>query len=326
MQLNALAVAPLAVALAVMLTPAAATADEGGASVWLPGQFASFASVPGDPGFSLEVLFYFRKASATASTTFSRGGGLLLGYDTAEQYLYLTPGYTFADPVLNGQLWLGVTFSAGRADSSVWGVLSGPRGNAFSAGTSDTATGISDLYPMASLKWQAGSHNAMTYVMASAPVGIYDPNRWAGVGMGHWAIDWGMGYTYMPATPFELSVTAGLTYNFINPTTQYQSGMDAHIDVGTSWSFNDSFYVGAVGYLFNQLSPDTGGGALLGDFRSRVAGAGPQVGWTLEVGRLATDFNVRGYKEFAAQNRPEGWNVYFTVSLSRGRRSGDKAP
>lgn len=256
----------------------------------------------------------------------SRGGGLLLGYDTTEQYLYLTPGYTFADPVLKGQLWVGVTFSAGRADTSVWGVLTGPRGNAFSAGNSDTATGISDLYPMASLKWQNGSNNVMTYVMGSAPVGAYDPNRLAGVGLGHWAIDWGMGYTYMPASAFEFSVTAGMTYNFANPTTLYQSGMDAHVDVGTSYSFSNSFYVGAVGYFFSQVSPDTGGSALLGDFRSRVAGAGPQIGWSLQLGRLATDFSVRGYKEFAAQNRPEGWNVYFTVSLSRARRSGDKAP
>jgi hypothetical protein len=269
---------------------------------------------------------YFRKASATAGTSFSRGGGLLLGYDTTEQYLYLTPGYTFADPVLFGQLWLGVTFSAGRADTSVWGVLSGPRGNAFSAGNSDTATGISDIYPMASLKWQKGSHNVMAYVMGSAPVGTYDPNSLAGVGLGHWAIDWGMGYTYMPASAFEFSVTAGMTHNFANPTTQYQSGTDGHIDVGTSYSFSDAFYAGAVGYLFNQMSPDTGVSSLLGGFRSRVAGAGPQVGWVLQLGGLATDFNVRGYKEFAAENRPEGWNVYFTVSLSRARRSGDKAP
>ncbi len=125
---RAIAVVPLAAAFGMALPPAVANADEGGASVWLPGQFASFAAVPGDPGFSLEALFYFRKASATAGTSFSRGGGLLLGYETTEQYLYLTPGYTFADPVLNGQLWLGVTFSAGRADTSVWGVLSRTQG------------------------------------------------------------------------------------------------------------------------------------------------------------------------------------------------------
>jgi hypothetical protein len=41
--------------------------------MWLPGQFSSFAAVPVDPGFSLEAMFYFRKASATAGTDFSRG-------------------------------------------------------------------------------------------------------------------------------------------------------------------------------------------------------------------------------------------------------------
>ena len=317
---------PLAVALCALLPTTTAVADESGASVWLPGQFASFAAVPGDPGFSLEALFYFRKAGATAGTAFSRGGGLLVGYDTTEKYLYLTPSYTFADPVLNGQLWLGVTFSAGRADASVWGVLTGPRGRSFTAAASDTATGISDLYPMASLKWQTGPHNAMVYAMGSAPVGSYDPNRLAGVGLGHWAIDWGMGYTYMPASGFEASFTAGMTYNFVNPATRYQSGMDGHIDVGMSYSFSDSFYLGAAGYLFNQVSPDTGLGVRSDGFRSRVMGAGPQAGWSFQLGGVATDLSVRGYKEFAAQNRPEGWNVYLVLSLSRARRSSDKAP
>jgi len=57
-----------------------------------------------------------------------------------------------------------------------------------------------------------------------------------------------------------------------------------------------------------------------------VAGVGPQAGWSFRLGGLATDLNVRGYKEFAAQNRPEGWNIYLSLSLSRARRSGDKAP
>jgi len=93
-----------------------------------------------------------------------------------------------------------------------------------------------------------------------------------------------------------------------------------------SYSFSDAFYVGAAGYFFNQISADTGGSALLGDFRSRVAGVGPQAGWSFQLGGVATDLSVRGYREFAAQNRPEGWNVYFTLSLSRARRSGDKMP
>lgn len=310
--------------LAVLVLPVEAWADEGGASVWLPGQFASFASVPGDPGFSLETLVYVRSASATAGASFSRGGGVLAGLSINEQYVYLTPSYTLETPVLNGQLALAVTFSAGQSGAGVWGVLTGPGGRSLSSGSSDSAAGISDLYPMASLKWQAGVHNAMVYVMGSVPTGSYDPNRLAGVGLGHGAIDWGLGYTFLPASGFEASLTAGLTYNFINPQTGYQSGVDGHIDGGVSYSFNDSLYAGAVGYLYKQLSPDTGGSVRLGDFRSSVAGAGPQVGWSYASGTLGFDVNVRGYKEFAAQNRPEGWNAYLTVSVGRvPRRKAD---
>lgn len=312
---------PLAVA-ALALAGPPALADEGGASVWLPGQFASFAAVPGDPGLSLEAIFYTRRAGAVAGTDFSRGGGLMAGLNVSEQYLYLTPTYTFERPVLGGQLALGVTFSVGRSDSGVWAVLTGPGGNSISGAASDSATGISDTYPIGSLKWQRGDHNLMAYVMGSVPTGPYDPNRLAGVGIGHWAVDWGLGYTYMPASGFEISVTAGLTYNFVNPQTGYQSGMDGHIDLGTSWSFNDSLYAGAVAYLYNQVSPDTGGSARLGGFQSRVAGAGPQVGWSFAAGGMAVDVNLRGYREFAAQNRPEGWNAYLTLSFSAAKKGG----
>jgi len=305
--------------LAAILLPGAVLADEGGASVWLPGQFASFAAVPGDPGFSIETMVYTRTASAQAGTSFSRGGGLLAGLSVNEQYVYLTPSYTFATPVLEGQLTLGVTFSAGQAGASVWGILAGPGGRSWSAASSDSASGISDLYPMASLKWQQGDHNVMAYVMGSVPTGPYDPNRLAGVGLGHWAIDWGLGYTYLAPSGFELSVTAGLTYNFVNPQTGYQSGLDGHVDVGMSYSFSETLYAGAVAYIYNQLTPDTGS-SRLGDFRSGVAGAGPQIGWSFIGANLAFDVNIRGYKEFAARNRPEGWNAYLTLSVGAAPR------
>jgi hypothetical protein len=299
----------------------ASHADEGGASAWLPGQFASFAAVPGDPGFSLESIYYYRSANATAGATFTRGGGITAGYDTTEQFLYLTPSYIFSEPVLRGQLSVGATFAVGKVDSSVWAVLSGPFGRSFSAGQNDSVTGIGDLYPIASLKWKVGSHNFMTYLTASVPLGLYDYTRLATVGIGHWAIDGGLGYTFLSPGGFEFSVTAGLTQNFMNPSTQYQSGTDGHLDFGLSYSLTESFYIGAVGYLYNQVGADSGPGARLGDFKSRVEGAGPQAGYSFHIGRLATELNLRGYKEFDAQNRPEGWNVWLTLSFSRARHA-----
>jgi len=306
-----------AASILALLSPVAVQADEGGASVWLPGQFASFAAVPNTPGLSVEALFYGQTASATANISFSRGGGLLAGFSTKSLYLYLTPSYAFAEPVLHGQLSIGVTFSAAGVAASVSGVLIDPISGVLAGTRSDSVASIGDLYPTASLRWQVGSHNFMTYMMASVPTGAYDPNRLAGVGVGHWAVDAGMGYTFLSKSGFEFSITAGLTHNFMNPTTQYQSGMDGHIDIGTSYSLSDALYVGAVGYLYNQVSPDSGGD--LGAFYSRVAGVGPQLGWSFTIGRVAIDLNMRAYREFAAQNRLEGWNAWLTVTASRAK-------
>lgn len=303
---------------AAVVCAAPALADEGGASAWLPGQFASFAAESGDPGFALETIYYTRSASASAGRTFSIGATLAAGYTIDERYVFVTPSYTFSDPVLNGQLWLGVTFVVGHVETGVSGVLSGPSG-VLSASRSDYMTGVGDLYPLATLKWKAGSHNFMTYATASVPVGAYDATRLAGLGIGHWAVDGGAGYTFANDAGLELSVTAGVTYNFMNSATQYQSGVDGHIDWGASIALGEALYVGAVGYFYDQLGPDSGPGARLGAFQSKVTAVGPQIGYALDLGVVQADLNLRGYKEFDAQNRPEGWNVWLTVSLSKFR-------
>lgn len=67
-----------------------------------------------------------------------------------------------------------------------------------------------------------------------------------------------------------------------------------------------------MAYIYRQLSPDTGRSTRLGDFRSSVAGAGLQIGWSFTGGGIAFDVNLRGYKEFTVSSRPEGWNAYLT--------------
>jgi len=304
-----------------MLCSAPARADEAGASAWLPGQFASFAAEANDPGFALETIYYTRSASASANRTFPIGASLAAGYTLNETYVFVTPSYTFRDPILNGQLWLGATFAVGHAETGVSAVLSGPFGS-FASSRGDFMTGVGDLYPLATLKWRLGNHNIMTYATAAVPVGAYDATRLAGLGIGHWAIDGGFGYTFANDAGFELSVTAGITYNFMNPHTQYQSGVDGHIDWGASIALGEKLYLGAVGYFYDQLGPDSGPGAQLGGFQSKVTAVGPQIGYAIDLGIVHADLNLRGYKEFDAQNRPEGWNLWLTLSLSKFRPRG----
>ena len=99
-----------------------------------------------------------------------------------------------------------------------------------------------------------------------------------------------------------------MTYNFVNPDTRYQSGVDLHLDWGASRFLTKQLQIGLVGYLYNQASCDGGSGDRVGCFQSRVAGAGAQLGYTISMGELEGNVNVKAYKEFAAANRPEGWN------------------
>jgi len=92
-------------------------------------------------------------------------------------------------------------------------------------------------------------------------VGAYHSTRLSNIGIGHGAFDGGFGYTYFdPVKGHEFSAVAGLTYNFMNPSTDYQSGVDFHLDWGASQFLSKQIFVGLVGYLYNEVGCDSGSG------------------------------------------------------------------
>src|SRR3954465_2487338 len=217
-----------------------------------------------------------------------------------------------------GPRWAGgnrLLVPYGRLSAAVDQTISARLGSnalSLSGAASDSVTGIGDLWPQASLRWNQGVHNFMTYVFADVPVGRYDATRLANLGLGHSAVDSGGGYTYFDAqTGNEFSAVLGFTYNFKNQSTQYQNGVDIHLDWGTSKFLTKQLQIGLVGYGYNQLSCDSGSGALVGCFESRVVGVGPQIGYILPLGEMQAYFNVKGYKEFDSAHRPRGWNTWL---------------
>jgi hypothetical protein len=304
----------LGAGLALALPAGPAFADEGGASVYLPGFFGSLAAVPGAPGWSLGAFYYHTSADASAAKEFRVGGSIVAGLDARADLAFFAPTYTFAQPVLGGQAAVLVLGGFGRMHVSTSATLAGPRGREVKLGDSDAITGGTDLFPTGTLKWQRGAHNLITYGMVAIPSGAYDVNRLANISTHHWAIDAGGGYTYFDAKR-EFSAVAGITYNFENPATDYRNGVDGHIDWGASQFFSEQLHAGLVGYFYHQLSGDSGPGAVLGDFKSRTNGIGPQVGYFFPVGGGKGYVNLKGYWEFDADHRPEGWNVWFTLGL-----------
>lgn len=271
-------------------------ADEGGLSFWLPGLYGSLAATPGVPGFSFATVYVHPSANAGAGKAFPRGGRIDLGVDGHGDIVAFGPTYIFKQPVLGGQLSLGLLGIAGRNEGTVSATLIGPGGAVVSGQRTDTVTGFGDLFPQASLKWNEGVHNFMTYATGDIPVGRYDKTRLANLGLGHGAIDAGGGYTYFdPKTGHEFSAVLGFTYNLQNPDTDYKNGIDGHLDWAASQFLNEHVHVGVVGYFFQQLTGDSGAGATLGGFKSRVAGIGPQIGFIFPVGDSVQGYlNVKG--------------------------------
>src|SRR4030081_232071 len=309
----------------------AAYADETGVSYWLPGRFSSLAATPQVPGWSMAEVYYHTSVSAFGAAAAAReiqigrfpaavNVNLNLHLNAQADLVLLNPTYTFATPVLGGQLAIGVTGIFGRANTSIDGTLTAVLGPLVTTRTgiiSDSLTSVGDLYPQATLKWNAGVHNFMTYLTGDIPVGASDPTRLSNLGIGHGAIDGGGGYTYFnPATGHEFSAVAGFTYNFKNQDTQYQNGMDFHLDWGASQFLSQQFFVGLVGYAYQQVTDDSGQNPILGGFRSRVLGIGPQIGFLIPVGDKQGYLNLKGYGEFDAANRPAGWNTWLTFSIS----------
>jgi hypothetical protein len=200
-----------------------------------------------------------------------------------EDLVYAVPTYASNTPLSGTQaVWsLGIPF--GRVSAN-----------------GDSRTSAGDLYPALTLKSGRGERTYMSYTMLGVPTGP--------AGTNHWSLDGGGGFTFLnERTGGEFSAVLGFTYNFRNPDTDYRNGASSHLDWAASQPFSPDFRAGVVGYFYYQLGEDHGPDGL----KSRVYGVGPQALWAL--GRWNVD--ARGYYEFAAQNRPEGWNARLTFAL-----------
>src|SRR5262245_31975228 len=336
----------LVLVLGVLISaPTIAAADEGGVSLWIPGFFGSLAAAPLQPGWTLQTNYYHTSVSAGGDVSRAReitigkipvtlNANLSATVDARADLGWALPMYTFATPVLGGQATVGVLGLYGRVSTSLAGTLAGtlatPLGTfpfSRSDSISDAVWGFGDVLPIATLRWNAGVHNYMTYITGDVPVGAYDSTRLANLGIGHGAIDAGGGYTYFnPQTGHEVSGVLGFTYNFENQSTQYQNGVDMHFDWGASQFLTKQLQIGIVGYVYNQIGCDSGAGDRVGCFQSRVVGIGPQIGYVIPLGAMQAYINLKGYGEFDAQDRPHGWNTWLTFQLAAAPPSAASPP
>jgi hypothetical protein len=289
----------------------AARADEGGTAFWSSGQYASLAAVPPTPGWSANLSAFEYSGDAGASKSLPIGRALTLGAKQRSATISAQPGYAPEAPLFGGQPFIGMSFGLGgnRTEASV-SILD------TQISRSETLYAGTDLYPIASLAWTRGNDNWMAYLTGDIPTGAYQASRLANIGIGHGAIDAGGGYTYYDAKGgMEYSAVLGITYNWKNTHTDYKNGIDSHLDWAISRFVSPEWELGVAGYVYYQLTADSGSGAILGPFKAHEAAVGPEIGYQFAVGGQQWQANLRVYWEFWAQNRFEGHAIFATLNI-----------
>lgn len=166
------------------------------------------------------------------------------------------------------------------------------------------------------LGWHKGNYHFLFLTNVYFPTGAYSLNRAVNLGKNHFAFEPGFNFTWFdPKSGHQVSLAMGYTINLENTATNYQSGGEFHADFGYMYHFPMGLAAGAAGYVYQQVTGDSGTGAILGPFRGRVVGMGPQISYNTKFGKH--DFSVAGqyYREFLGNNRFVGNAVYVTVGL-----------
>ena len=161
-----LAASALTAVAVLIFVPETSFADEGGVSFWLPGIYGSLAAVPQQPGWSVGTIYYHTSVDADGAVSGAKQvthghltanvSGTLTGSLNATADLGIfVPTYTFATPVLGGQLALGMMAIYGHTKTDVDATLNasvGPFGFTKSGSFGDSVTGFGDLYPQATIR------------------------------------------------------------------------------------------------------------------------------------------------------------------------------
>jgi hypothetical protein len=309
----------LATAVALMaaaMAPAAARADNGGIGFWLPGTMGSLSAVPGQPGMSYTLQYIHLDAVAGGGKAIQNNANIVAGLHAKADAGVFLPTYTFATPVLGGQLTIGVATVPGNIGVDINATLTGPRGNTISGSAFDNRVTWADVYYLGELKWNFGVNNFMTYVFGNIPSGTYDSTRLANLSIGFAGVDAGVGYTYLnPKTGQEFSVVGGFSFSGPNTALDYRNGIDFHLDWAASQFIGKSVHAGLVGYFYQQVTDDSGTGAKLGGNKGAAIAFGPQIGFFFPAMEGYSGYlNLRGYADVYTENRPT--NITFMATLS----------
>ncbi len=308
----------LPLALATALLPPALRAEEGAGGHYLPGATATFIdTLPGKPGIVVANAFTYYDGKASGKSLEYAGLVTLNAHATVYADtlfgIYQTPlqllSGNYAVAAAIPFIWLDVS-----------GTVTLPIGPP--AKRSDSASGLGDitLYP-----FMLGWTNAMD-LKYDVRLGIYTPSgdytagKLANTGRNYWTFEPAVSLSWLSTKiGTEVSVFTGLDFNTKNNATDYESGTSFHLEgtVAQHLPLGKAgiIGVGANGFLYQQISGDSGSGATLGDFEGRTAGVGPVISFATKIGKADVAAEVKWLPELNVEKRLKGDTIWFKLGV-----------
>lgn len=185
------------------------------------------------------------------------------------------------------------------------------RVDASAGGQHARHTGVGDIAFGPALGWH---HSATLHTIAAvdfvAPTGRYDRNDLANLGRNHWAVQPVFAVSRIDPAGWNADVKLMWDVNLRNHDTATRSGQAVHADLALGWGLGNGWTLGAGGYVYRQVSDDSGPNASAG--KATANAVGPSLRYTHANGLLLT---VKVQKEFAVRNRPQGQQLWFKAVL-----------
>ncbi len=306
----------IALAAAAGATPA--VASEGGASLYLLGSGGPGAAVlPPVEGVFFDNTFYWYNGDAEATREFVVGGNVVAGLDATIVSDFVTLLWVPSTDVLGGTFAIGAALPVGVPDVTSSAVLTGPGGGTIDVSREDDAVVIGDPIVTASRGWNTGGNTHVSLsTMINVPIGEYREDQLANLAFHRWAVDTSLAVTWHdPKAGWDVSGKAGVTFNGTNDYTDYKTGTEAHFEASVERIFSPQFSAGVQAYYFNQLSGDSGTGAVLGPNKGRVTGLGVTAAYNFPIGKMPATLRGRVFQEFDAVRRLEGNSVMLSLTV-----------
>src|ERR1700712_1470602 len=291
-------------------------AAESAQGVYVLGNRGPLAGVTPPPGFYFESETYYYSGNLGGGRAFQAGGVVAANVKLDISATFVTPVWVTPVEILGGNLGFSITILFGTPNVSAGAVLFSPRIDRIIAGRErDAVFNIGDIYLASFVGWHSGNLHWSATVLGVVPSGSYETGQLSNISLNRPALDLSAALTYLdPALGYELSVVPGVTFNWINPATQYLTGTEFHLEWSASKYLSQELSVGVVGYFYDQLTGDSGRGDRIGPFKGRVTALGGQIGYTFKVGEIPVSTNVRVFREFDVTNRFTGTATYLTIS------------